>query len=783
MPSARRKSRKSQPEARKQQRLPPPGKTLCLNMIVKNEMANLERCLTAVAPWITCWVIGDTGSTDGTQEYIEAFFAERGIPGELHSFPFENFAQARNEALNRARASKLEYDYLLFADADMEWTVQEPTFAESLTAAAYLVVQRSTALSYWNNRLLRRDVPAEYRAVTHEYLDVRGGETLNLKGVSFIDHATGSNRVEKYERDARLLREALATETDPGLVARYNFYLANTLRDAGEREAAIDAYRRRVGLGFWQQEVFISLYNIGRLKEALEHPDEEVIAAYVEATAACPTRAEALHAAARFCRSHERHERGYQFAAEGLRVAYPTDGLFVEDWIYNYGLLDELAINAYWTGRYRESAEVCDRLLAEGNLPLTDQIRVRKNRVFAIEKLEQGAGERPPPGSYRDLLGQAREKERLEAPDDQVIQAYEAAAAADPHQAEALYWGARYCRIKGLNDRGADFASRGLAVPRPGDAADAWIYDWGLHEELSIVANYSRDPNVADRGFAACNWLALNRGIPDNPRNLALSNLRFYMKSAVEMLPSFSSRRIEFTPPTGYHATNPSIIRRGDGFLVVQRAVNYVINPAFPDGDPRQYETPNDEYINTRNFLLDLDDDLSIRSSKEILRPSDMPEPAWLMAQGFEDMRPFVWRDQLWSISCVRELSSEGWCDQVLARVDESSPDEAAKLVDWGPLHPPGERLHEKNWMPQVVGDDLRFVYLCDPSRVVDEQAQTVTEATPAIDARMFRGGSQVVDFDGGWLVIIHETRVLTGGQREYRHRFVWFDADMRLRR
>src|SRR5271165_6411751 len=110
------------------------GKRLCLNMIVKNEMANLERCLGAVAPYIACWVIGDTGSTDGTQDFIRSFFAARGIPGEIHSFPFENFAQARNEALDRARVSKLRFDYLLLTDADMELTVQDPAFSQDLTA-------------------------------------------------------------------------------------------------------------------------------------------------------------------------------------------------------------------------------------------------------------------------------------------------------------------------------------------------------------------------------------------------------------------------------------------------------------------------------------------------------------------------------------------------------------------------------------------------------------------------------------------------------------------------
>jgi glycosyltransferase involved in cell wall biosynthesis len=107
----------------------PFGKTLCLNMIVRNERPNLERFLGAVAEHIACWVIGDTGSTDGTQEFIHSFFASRDLPGELHSFPFENFEQARNEALTCAYASPIPSDYLLFADADTELVVEDQAFS------------------------------------------------------------------------------------------------------------------------------------------------------------------------------------------------------------------------------------------------------------------------------------------------------------------------------------------------------------------------------------------------------------------------------------------------------------------------------------------------------------------------------------------------------------------------------------------------------------------------------------------------------------------------------
>jgi glycosyltransferase involved in cell wall biosynthesis len=164
----------------------------CLNMIVKNEMANLGRCLGAVADHIGCWVIGDTGSSDGTQDFVIAFFAERNLPGELHSFPFHNFEQARNATLDHAYASPLSHDYLLFADADMELVVEDPGFGANLSAAGYRLLQRTAGgLSYSNTRLVRRDAGARYKGVTHEYVDLPG-DRGQLQGVWYEDYASGS---------------------------------------------------------------------------------------------------------------------------------------------------------------------------------------------------------------------------------------------------------------------------------------------------------------------------------------------------------------------------------------------------------------------------------------------------------------------------------------------------------------------------------------------------------------------------------------------------------------
>jgi len=153
-----------------------------------------------------------------------------------------------------------------------------------------------------------------------------------------------------------------------------------------------------------------------------------------------------------------------------------------------------------------------------------------------------------------------------------------------------------------------------------------------------------------------------------------------------------------------------------------------------------------------------------------------MPEPSYELVKGFEDMRLFAWRGELWCSSNVRELTAEGWCEQVLARIDQSGQG-GCRLTDWRVLRPEGPRLHEKNWMPLVDNDRLQFIYLCDPTRILDEQARTIFENVPPIAAEEFRGGSQAIPFDGGWLALIHEVLSwTTPGRRSYQHRFVWLD-------
>ena len=356
-----------------------PSRTLCLNMIVRNEAPIIERCLAAAAPVIGAYVICDTGSSDGTREHIRAFFDARGIPGELHTIAFDDFAQARNASLAHCLASPLAFDYVLFADADMELVVDAPDFASRLTADAYRLRQRN-GFVYWNLRLLRRGCRASYVGPTHEYLAVEGS-VESLDGAWFRDHADGGNRPQKFARDVALLERAL--ETDPGN-ARTLFYLARTLYDAGRFEAALAMFTRRVAAAGWDEERWYAMLSVAQCHAALGN-DADCIHACMSAYNARPARAEPLHVLARHLRTNGRHDAALLACEAGARIAYPaSDLLFVDDFVYRHGFDEETSICGFYSTdatRHAAGERACESLATRRDAPAQTRDTARRNIV------------------------------------------------------------------------------------------------------------------------------------------------------------------------------------------------------------------------------------------------------------------------------------------------------------------------------------------------------------------------------------------------------------------
>lgn len=316
---------------------------ICLCMIVKDESAIILRCLESVADYIDYWVISDTGSSDDTKKVVAAFFSKLGIPGEFSDRPFDTFEAARNHALDAARQSRGEFDYILLMDADMELRVVDPQFRSKLKAAIYAIQQRA-GISYWNARLLRRDATNRYRGVTHEYIEDSGSAQC-LEGVWFADCADGANREGKFERDIELLRDGLEREPDN---ARYVYYLAQSYRDAGRLELAAETYARRFSMGGWDEERWSALLNEARCHLRLGQ-NAQFLEAAEKAFSFRPTRAEPLLDLAQFLRSQGEYEQAMMFCELATHILWPAeDRLFIEDFVYSFGIRQEISISGFY---------------------------------------------------------------------------------------------------------------------------------------------------------------------------------------------------------------------------------------------------------------------------------------------------------------------------------------------------------------------------------------------------------------------------------------------------
>lgn len=390
---------------------------ICLNMIVRNEAAIIERCLASVAPWIDRYAILDTGSTDGTPEIIERFMTERGVSGMTFEGTFENFSQARNLALDYARL-QCELgdgcDWILLCDADMRLVVDEPEFRERMASQTEglginaLLVRQEAGLSYDNVRLVRRDAEARYVGSTHEFLSVNG--VAKLAGVRFLDHADGSSRKEKFERDERLLLKELEEKpNDP----RTMFYLAQTYKDLGRWADSRYWYARREEAGGWEEETWYSVYmqafcwsKLARdtkdmSTEAVHLYEAELIAAVLKAYERRPWRAEPLLLLSTYLRETGRNELACMFSKIGALVPYPNqDSLFVEDVVYRHGFAFELSVAGYYSKlpEVREGARrTCFGLTLDRSAPCWVYDTARRNSVhyartakecFGAERLE-----------------------------------------------------------------------------------------------------------------------------------------------------------------------------------------------------------------------------------------------------------------------------------------------------------------------------------------------------------------------------------------------------------
>ena len=303
---------------------------IVLNMIVKDEAHCIARCLRSVIGTIDAAVIVDTGSTDRTMDVISEELAS--VPHRIESRPWVDFAHNRTEAFLAAQYMFREMGgHAFIIDADEELRAPAGWRVPPLTCGlAGMWNTTPKGGRYLRPQVLSLDHDFYWQGAVHEELLCKQDvEAVRLEGATVHGHfdSRRNHDPDKFLKDAALLRKQPATP-------RNTFYLAKSLQDAGALDRAKVAYRQRIAMGGFEEEVWYSLFMVASIMEATGRKKEDVIGAYVKAYQFRPSRAEPLRALAAYQLRQgnvEQHRLNHEVAN---RIPMTSDVLFVDPSAY-----------------------------------------------------------------------------------------------------------------------------------------------------------------------------------------------------------------------------------------------------------------------------------------------------------------------------------------------------------------------------------------------------------------------------------------------------------------
>jgi len=220
-------------------------KTISLCMIVKNEEAQLENCLSSVKNIVDEIIVTDTGSSDSTKEIAHRF------TDKVFDFAWvDDFSKARNFSFSHA-----SMDYILWMDADdiLLENDQEKLLKlkESLDDTVDAVMMKyntgfdlagNVTFSFYRERLVKRERKFIWKEPVHEYLEVCGNIIQSDVGITHrkIKRTSPKRNLAIYEK---ILADG------EHLSPRGTYYFARELKDSLKFDEAICFFNRFLSSG------------------------------------------------------------------------------------------------------------------------------------------------------------------------------------------------------------------------------------------------------------------------------------------------------------------------------------------------------------------------------------------------------------------------------------------------------------------------------------------------------------------------------------------------------
>lgn len=359
-------------------------------MIVKDESHIIETTLEKLSTHITFdyWVICDTGSTDGTQDIIKSFFSKKNIPGELVQHEWRDFGHNRTLALEAAY-KKADYIFIFDADDSIHGTLKLPRLDKDMYKLKF-----GSGFTYLRPLLLTAHKKSMFVGVLHEFLQIcEAFSEGTIEGDYFVESGKTGSRSrdkDKYYKDALILKAAYQEQvkTNGPLRARYAFYCAQSYKDCGRPDDAIEWYSLVAeNTGSWVQERYYACIMVGMLYRE-KNNFEKAVEYFLKADEFDPERKEGIVFAIEMLKDRNLHKLVLLlYEANKNYNKYPKDKLFLFQSAYFDVMEFNVSVSAFLT-KNLDLSYSCAKSIVLNNVAIPGIIdRTFKNMRFHPHQL------------------------------------------------------------------------------------------------------------------------------------------------------------------------------------------------------------------------------------------------------------------------------------------------------------------------------------------------------------------------------------------------------------
>jgi hypothetical protein len=361
---------------------------ICVNMIVKNESANLPRLFKSLENVVDFYVIYDTGSTDNTIEKIKELGELHNIKGIVFSEPWVNFAYNRNIALKKAFQLYNEgvhsCSWLLIIDADeaLDRISKETLLSldKNLSYNGYQLYRDHLS----RQKLLISTLQQEWywEGETHNYLinNMNYAIQFNEKFIRNALHFTGAkshqfkNTEEKSAYDVAVLEKELNnTEINLKNIHRY-LQIGIELFECKKLHEAFSVYNTILStkIKIEEEVKFICMLQIGHIYLEYLVDLKKAEKFYSKAMELMPDRKEPYYYLVKLYQKIKEENKIFDLLTKGLNIPASNikNGYRLVDYgVYFWKLEMEMAVYLFKNKQQKQFLTLYEQIIKQGKIP------------------------------------------------------------------------------------------------------------------------------------------------------------------------------------------------------------------------------------------------------------------------------------------------------------------------------------------------------------------------------------------------------------------------------